>query len=333
MSPGEADERPGRVQWLLPALASGLALAVAASLLVGTTGPGLPGDAATRWLVLLEIRLPRVALGVLVGAALGVSGAALQGFLRNPLAEPGLLGATGGATLGAVLTIHSGLAGTFALALPLGGLAGAGLAVAAVLALVGPMGTASTLILAGVAVSALAGVLTALVMSLSGNPFAAVEMVLWSMGSLADKSMHHLALAAPLMLLGAGLLLRLGPVLEALGLGEAVASSLGFDTARAQLHLVAGVAAAVGAATAVAGALGFVGLVVPHLLRPLVGAGPARLLPASLLAGALLVTLADAGLRLLDPGGSVRLGVCTSLLGAPLFLWLVMRQRQGEVGR
>ncbi len=309
-------------------LACALAAAFAASLLIGPEGFSLPAAPEARQLILLEIRLPRAVLGALVGASLGISGAALQGYLRNPLAEPGLIGASGGATLGAVLAIHSGATAIAGLALPLGGLAGAALAVGLVVVLAGERGGPLTLILAGVAVSSLAAALTALVLNLSQNPFAAVEMVFWTMGSLADRSQVHVVLAAPFIIAGMALLLRLRPALDALTLGEAAALNLGFDPARSRLLLIAGTALTVGAATAIAGAIGFVGLVIPHLLRRLVAHRPGLLLTASGLGGAVLVLLADTGLRLVGGGQSLRLGVVTALVGAPFFFWLVIGLRR-----
>jgi iron complex transport system permease protein len=293
----------------------------------GPHGFGLPADSDARWLILRELRLPRAVFGALVGAGLGLAGAALQGYLRNPLAEPGLLGVSGGATLGAVLAIHSGLAGGFALALPVAGLAGAAMATLLVLLLAGRAGPA-TLVLAGVAVSGVTAAATQLALNLSANPFAAAEAVFWMMGSLADRSTTQLQLAAPLIVVGCLLLLRLARALDALTLGEDVAASLGVDLAAARRQLIAGVALAVGAATAVTGMIGFVGLVVPHLLRRSVGGSPRRLLGASALGGAALVLAADLLVRLLSPWIDVRIGVLTALLGAPFFLWLVLRLRE-----
>jgi iron complex transport system permease protein len=308
----------------IPLLTGLLALAFLASLLMGAAGFGFPGGKTAAWLIFTEIRLPRAILGALIGAALGLAGAALQGYLRNPLAEPGLLGVSGGASLGAVIAIHSGATATFALALPLGGLIGAGLATLAVLLLAGERSGPVTLILAGVAIASLTGALTTLALNLSPNPFAAVEMVFWMLGSLNDRSLVHVWIAAPLMLTGLAVLLTLGRDLDALALGEDTAASLGVDLARLRLKVVAGTALAVGAATAVAGTIGFVGLVVPHLLRPYVGAEPGRLLPASALGGAILV--------LLSPVGDLRLGVLTALIGAPFFFWLVVKTRAELAG-
>jgi iron complex transport system permease protein len=311
---------------LLAALAAGLALLVVLSLLVGPAGLGIPTGAP--WLILVEIRLPRAILAVLVGAALGTAGAALQGYLRNPLAEPGVIGISSGAGLGAVLAIHTGAAGLLALALPLGGLLGAALATALVLLLAGRHGGALTLILAGVAVASAATALMSLALSLAPNPFAAVEIVYWLLGSLADRSLTHVWLAGPFIVAGLALLLSLGTGLDALSLGEDGAANLGIDLGRLRLAVVAGTALAVGAATAIAGSIGFVGLVVPHLLRPLVGQQPSRLLPASLVGGAILVLGADLLVRVLTPGGELRLGVLTALIGTPLFLWLVVETRR-----
>lgn len=316
---------------LLAALAVAAFAAFAMSLLLGPDGFGLPADARAARLVLIEIRLPRALLGLLVGAALGLSGAALQGFLRNPLAEPGLLGVASGGALGAVLAVHSGAVAAFAFALPMGGLAGAALATLAVVLLAGARTAPVTLILAGVAVSSLAGALTSLVLNLSPNPFASVEMLYWIMGSLSDRSLQHVWIAAPLIVLGAALLLTTGRALDALTLGEEAAANLGVDLAQVRRRLVAGTALAVGAATSVSGTIGFVGLVVPHLLRPLAGHEPGRLLLPALLGGGIVVLLADVLVRLLSPAGDIKLGVATAVIGAPFFLWLVVATRR-ELG-
>lgn len=279
-------------------------------------------------LIMREIRLPRALLGLMVGATLGLSGAALQGYLRNPLAEPGLIGVSASASLGAVLAIYSGLTMLFPFALPLAALAGAMVAVIVVQALAGGRGSTLTIILAGVAVSSLAGAMTSLALNLSPNPFAALEIMFWMLGSLTDRSMTHVWLAAPFMLAGWAVLLTLGRALDALTLGSDTAASLGIDIRRVQRLAVLGTAASVGAATAVAGAIGFVGLVVPHLLRPLVGAPPSRLLPASALGGAAVVLAADILVRVIAPGKDLKLGVLTAIVGAPFFLWLVYRERR-----
>jgi iron complex transport system permease protein len=271
-------------------------------------------------------------LGLMIGATLGLSGAALQGYLRNPLAEPGLVGVSAGASLGAVLAIYTGLSAAFPPALPLMGLGGGLLAVLAVLGLSrgsGP-GGAAALILAGVAVTSLAGALTSLALNLSPNPFAALEIVFWMLGSLQDRSWLHVQLAAPFMLAGWAMLALLGRGLDALTLGEDAAAALGVRLSRLRLMAVLGTAASVGAATAVAGAIGFVGLVAPHLLRPLVGSRPSALLPAAALGGACLLLAADIATRLIAPADDLKLGVLTALVGAPFFLRLIAASRRGD---
>jgi iron complex transport system permease protein len=317
-----------------------LTLVVAAlftlSLLTGPAGfgPGeslralLTGQGEAVSLVMREIRLPRAILAVMVGASLGLSGAALQGYLRNPLAEPGLIGVSGSAALGAVIALQTGFAASFALALPTAALSGALIAVLLILALAGPRGGSLTLILAGIAISALAGALTSLVLNLSPNPFAVSETVFWMLGSLSDRSFWHVGVAAAVH--GT----RLGPA-DPDGAGPRRADAGGgrgglarYRLNRLRLMIVFGTASAVGAATAVAGAIGFVGLVVPHVLRPFLGARPALLLPASALGGAALVLAADIAVRLVLPDRDLKLGVLMAIVGAPLFLHLIYKTRR-----
>jgi len=286
------------------------------------------GDDGPMTLVMREIRLPRAILGVLVGGALGLAGAAMQGYLRNPLADPGLIGVSGSAALGAVLSIQTGLAATMVLALPMMALAGALVGVLLVLVLAGPRGSSLTLILAGIAISAFAGALTSLVLNLSPNPYAASEIIFWMMGSLADRSMIHVWIALPLIITGSLLLSTLSRGLDALTLGEDAAEAMGVNLTRLRLSLIFGTAAVVGASTAVAGAIGFVGLVVPHLLRPWVGARPGALLWASGLGGAAMILAADILVRVVLPESDLKLGVVTALVGAPLFLHLIYRTRR-----
>ena len=321
---------------LLAALALGVAVLFAISLLVGPAGIAparalaalIRGEGVAETLVMREIRLPRALLAVMIGASLGLAGAAMQGYLRNPLAEPGLIGVSGSAALGAVLALQTGLAAAFALALPLAALAGAVLAVGLILLLAGRTGGSITLILAGIAVSAMTGALTSLVLNLSPNPFAAAEIVFWMMGSLADRSMVHVWSALPFMLVGWALLATLGRGLDALTLGEDAAATMGVSLSRLRLMLIGGTACVVGAGTAVAGAIGFIGLVVPHILRPAVGARPSRLLAASALGGAAMLLAADIAVRLILPERDLKLGVLTALVGAPLFLHLIYRTRR-----
>lgn len=280
--------------------------------------------------VMREIRLPRALLAVMIGASLGLSGAAMQGYLRNPLAEPGLIGVSASSALGAVLAIQTGMAASLTLALPLSALSAALLSVTLVLLLAGPRGSSLTLILAGIALSALASALTSLVLNLSPNPFAAAEIVFWMLGALSDRSFEHVWIALPFMALGWVLLGTLGRSLDALTLGEDAAEAMGIRLSHVRLKLVIGTAACVGAATAVAGAIGFVGLVVPHVLRRFVGARPSSLLWASALGGAAMVLAADIAVRVLLPERDLKLGVLMALVGAPLFLHLIYKTR-GEI--
>jgi iron complex transport system permease protein len=305
-----------------------LALLLAAlavlSLFIGDGTLALPDG-----LILTQIRLPRTLLGLLVGGGLGLSGAVLQGVLRNPLADPGLLGITGAAGLGAVIAFYWGFAAHFAPALPIGGLLGAGFGAAFLLAFAGRAPSSPSLILAGVAVSAIAAALLALALTLAPNPFALAEITLWLMGGLADRSLWQVALAAVPILFGMVILLRLGPSLDALSLGEDTARSLGVPVHRTLLLAAAGTAFAVGAGAAVAGAIGFIGLVVPHLLRPWFGERPGGLLPAAPMVGAALLLAADMLVRLgplvLPLSAAPPVGVLTALLGAPFLVAIARR--------
>ena len=321
---------------LFGSLAALMLVMFVAALVIGPAGVGpveslralVLGDGGPMTLVMREIRLPRAILAVMIGAALGLAGAAMQGYLRNPLADPGLIGVSGSAALGAVISIQTGLAAVAMLALPLAALTGAVIGVLLVLTLAGPRGGALTLILAGIAISALAGAMTSLVLNLSPNPFAANEIVFWMMGSLADRSMTHVWIALPLILAGALLLASLTRGLDALTLGEDAAEAMGINLGRMRLMLIFGTAAVVGASTAVAGAIGFIGLVVPHILRGFVGARPGRLLWASAMGGAVMLLAADIAVRVILPTRDLKLGVLTALVGAPLFLHLIYRTRR-----
>ncbi|EKF43466.1 transport system permease [Nitratireductor indicus C115] len=286
------------------------------------------GGSEAASIIMREIRLPRALLGVAIGFSLGISGAVLQGFLRNPLAEPGIIGVSSTAALGAVAIFYSGLAGSSLYALPAGALIGALIAVLILLALAARQGSTLTLILAGVALSSLSGALTSLVLNLSPNPFAAYEIIFWLLGSLKDRSMEHVALALPLMALGWILIAFSARAIDALSLGEEAAASMGIHMGRARLLIVVGVALCVGAATAVVGTIGFIGLVVPHLIRPLTDRLPSSLLLPAGLGGAALLLAADIAARLILAAGELNVGVLTALIGAPFFLWLVTRARR-----
>jgi iron complex transport system permease protein len=302
------------------------------SVLVGTTGASLSDifttigqhDSEISSLIIREIRLPRAILGLLIGATLGLAGATLQGYLRNPLAEPGVIGVSTAAALGAVLAIYTGLSLVAPLALPLMAIGGSLIVVLLLQTLAGA-GSVLTLILAGVAISSLCGALTSLALNLSDNPFASLEIVFWLLGSITDRSMSHVWLAAPFILTGWLLLIASARALDALSLGEEVALSLGVNVKQTRLLVVSGTAISVGACTAVSGVIGFIGLVVPHLLRPLVGHHPSRLLLASALAGASLLLCADILVRIVNSSTELKLGVVTALIGGPFFLFLIFR--------
>jgi iron complex transport system permease protein len=311
-------------------LAAALILAVPLSLLAGRVWID-PFAHATRnaALIVLDLRLPRAALALVVGAGLGSAGAAMQGYLRNPLADPGLFGIAPGAALGAVLSFWTGYAASVWL-LPVFALVGAGGAMALLAVIAGREGGVALFTMAGLMISSLAGALTSLAISLSPTPFAMSEIVTWLMGALADRSWREVEVAAPLTLAGIAVLLAAARSLDALTLGEAAARSLGVNPRRLQALMIVGVGLTVGASVAVAGVIGFVGLMVPHLVRPLTDRRPSSLLAPSALAGALLLLVADCLCRVLPlAGGEVRLGIALALLGAPFFLALLLRMRRG----
>ena len=311
------------------ALAAALLIAMLASLMAGRTwipvAEWLSGD--LRSMIVMELRLPRACLGALVGAALGMAGAAMQGYLRNPLADPGLFGISSSAALGAVTSLYFGYA-VSAILLPIFALVGAGLGMTALALLAGRSGSLILFTLAGIILSSLTGSLTSLLISLAPTPFATSEIVTWLMGALMDRSWDDVKLAAPLMAAGMLLLLAAGRNLDALTLGESTARSLGVNMVRLQWTIVAGVGLCVGSSVAVAGIIGFVGLVVPHLVRPLVGHQPSALLVPSALAGALLVVFADGFVRLLPSTSELRLGIAMAVLGAPFFMFLLFKMRR-----
>lgn len=321
---------------LLPALIASALLAALASLALGAVplsaarilavlGGG--GDDVAR-AILLDLRLPRMLLGLIVGAMLGLAGAALQGYLRNPLAEPSVLGASNCAALGAVGALYFGLAQAHPLALPALAIMTGLIGIGALFLLAGPAESPLTLILAGIAIATLAGAGISLSLNLSPNPFAAMEIMSWLMGSLENRAYGHVWIALPCVAVGAALLLGDGRTLDALTLGEDGAQALGIDLRRARIRLMLGVAIGVGGAVAVSGAIGFVGLIVPHLVRPLTDRSPSAILLPSMLGGAVLLTLADIGVRLIPTSSELKLGVLTALLGVPVFLMHLMRERR-----
>ncbi len=288
----------------------------------------LQGIQSREAMIVGEVRLPRTLLALAVGACLGMSGAALQGLLRNPLADPSLVGASQGAALGAAAVFYFGLfASAGSLAVALAGLVGAMLALLLMLGLSGS-GRPALMIMAGLAIATVSSALLAVVLNFAPNPYAMQELVFWLLGSVSERGLDSLYILGPSLLLGGGLVWQQRHLLAALSLGDKVAQSMGLNVVAGSRLTVLGTAVMVGAAVSVAGNIGFVGLLIPHLLRPLVSYRPDRLLVSSALAGAMLVCIADMLVRLLPPGQELKLGVLTSLLGAPLFVWLVWKERR-----
>lgn len=320
------------------AVISGLILAVAIlaalSLTAGRVWVPLEawGGEDPRWIIILELRIPRTLLAIVVGAALGMSGAALQGYTRNPLADPGVLGVSSMAALGAVVSLYVGfylpaLAG-IAWLMPLCAMAGGLIGVGVLIGLTGQASGTVTFVLAGVVLNIVAGAGVSLALNLAPNPWAVNEIVNWLMGSLTDRSQAELQMATPFVAAGLVLLVLTGRALDALTLGETGARSLGISLARTRLLLALGVGLAAGASVAVTGVIGFVGLVTPHLLRPFLGPRPAGLLLPSALGGAVIVLAGDVLVRLIPSAAEVRLGVAMAALGGPFFLALLLIQRR-----
>lgn len=282
-------------------------------------------DTANGWII-AELRLPRAILGCSIGAVLGLSGAVLQGYLRNPLADPTVVGVSSSAALGGVSAIFLGLT-SFPLGLFGCAMIGGALAMILLVLMTGRSGGPLGFILAGMVLSTLAGSLTAFLISIAPNPFAASEIIAWLMGALTDRGMEDVKHALPFMIIGSAILLGTGRGLDALTLGEDAARTLGFSTTRERWAIVAGVGLAVGASVAVSGVVGFVGLIVPHFMRSSVGERPSALLVPSALGGAILTLLADSLVRLTPGPGEVRLGIAMAILGAPFFFLLLTRIR------
>ena len=320
-----------RPRWFIPLLLAIVVLLALVSIAVGKVNLGWDvwskQDEVSR-AILIQLRLPRTILAVLIGGALGLAGAALQGYLRNPLADSGTLGISAMAALGAVLSIFFGIAGLNPFVLPICGVLGGLLGMVILFLLSGMAASALTLILSGVILSSLAVAGISLALSLSPSPWAAGEIIRWLLGALTDRSLDDVTLAGPLIAIGAVATLSCGRALDALTLGEVGARSLGIDLNRAQWQLAFGVGLIVGAGVAVTGIVGFVGLVVPHLLRPILGARPSTLLIPSAIGGAALVLGGDIIVRLLPGGTELQLGVVMSLIGAPFFFAMLHSMRR-----
>lgn len=291
--------------------------------LAASLGTGSVGDQIVLW----EIRMPRALAAFTVGAALGFSGAALQGLLRNPLAEPGILGVSSAAALGATLTLFYGLAAVHPLAVPVAAIIGA---VSATFVLsIAAIYTASvtTLILIGVGISSFAGALMALLLNLAPNPFSLSDLISWSLGSVANKSLNELILIAPFLAIGSAMVVSVQRGLSALTLGEEAAAGIGVDLKQTRFFIVIGTGLVTGAAVSIAGAIGFIGIVAPHVIRPLVSHQPDRLLLPSALFGGIMLVVTDIVIRLIPTPAELRLGVVAALIGAPAFIWIAYQRR------
>lgn len=327
-----------RERFLLPGLIAASLLAIIAACFLGSTslpvgrllGALFGGADAGDRLVVWQIRLPRALAAYIVGAALGISGAALQGLLRNPLAEPGVLGVSASASLMATFSLYYGIASITPWALPIAAIIGALSATAVITLAALRTQSVVTLILIGVGLSSFAGAAMSLLMNLAPNPFSLSDMINWMLGSVANRSFDEIMLAGPFILAGALILFTTRRGLSALTLGEEAASGIGLDLQRQRILTVVGAGLATGGAVALAGAIGFVGIVAPHIIRPLVGHDPARsLLPSALLSGLILV-LADIFIRLVPTNSELKLGVVAALIGAPAFVWIAMQRRAGH---
>ncbi len=299
---------------------AGLSPREAFSALVSGDGPA--------GIIVRDIRLPRTLLAALIGATLGLSGAALQGLLRNPLAEPALFGAPQAAAAAASFMIAFGFVSATSLAVPLAGIAGALVSIGGLVLIAGSRASLTVILLAGLALASFAGAVTALILNLAPNPFIALEVAFWLLGSLEDRSSDHLFIAVPFMVASWIVLFANARAFRALTLGEDAAASLGVDLVRTRLMVVVGVALGVGAAVAVAGSIGFVGLVAPHLVRRAVGSDPARVMLPGALVGAALLLAADIAVRTIPAAIELKVGVVTALIGVPFFLSMIFGERR-----
>jgi len=323
--------------WLVFGLALACLLALFSACLLGSIplpaervfaaflGGAEAGDQQVVW----SIRLPRALAALLVGAALGLSGASLQGLLRNPLAEPGVLGVSVTASLMATFSLYYGLVAINPWILPLAAILGA-LAATALLAFAAILArSVVTLILIGVGLSSFSGALMSVLINLAPNPFSLSDMMNWMLGSVANRSFDEIVLTLPFLATGSAILFATGRGLSALTPGEEAASGVGLNLRNQRILIVLGAGLTTGASVALAGVIGFVGIVAPHLVRPFVGHDPARsLIPSALLAGLILV-IADIGVRIIPTNNELKLGVIAALIGAPIFVWIAMQRRAG----
>jgi iron complex transport system permease protein len=294
---------------------------------VPAVAKALVSDQGVVSIIVRDVRLPRTLLATLIGATFGIAGAALQGLLRNPLAEPSLFGAPQAAAAAAAGVMAFGLTSPISLAVPLSGIAGALLSVGALVAIAGRRASLTVTLLAGLALASLAGAAIALILNLAPNPYIALEIAFWLLGSLRDRSMIHVWLAAPFMIASWIILAANARAFRALTLGEDAAQSLGIDVTRTRILVVIGVALGVGSAVSIAGAISFVGLVAPHLVRRFYGSDPARILLPSALSGAALLLASDIAVRLIPAVLEIKIGVVTALIGVPFFLAMIFKER------
>ena len=285
------------------------------------------GDEATSHsLIFWEIRLPRSLLAVLAGATLGLAGAVMQGYMRNPLASPGLLGNASGAALFSVVLLYFGVRSVYLL--PLAGMLGSFVALVLVLLMAGSNASITVLILAGVAINTVCASAMALLLNLAPSPWAVRDLYLWMQGSLSNASLTDLSIIIIPLMIGWFLLLKNSKALDVLTFGEDTAKSLGVDVSQLRIYIVIGLSLTIGAVIPVTGIIGFIGLVVPHILRPFTGYLPSRLLIPSALAGGTLLVIADILVRLLSTGQELRIGVLTSIVGGPFFIALIIKHRK-----
>jgi iron complex transport system permease protein len=284
-------------------------------------GHGDPEVAA----ILLEIRLPRIMAALVAGLALGASGAAMQGLLRNPLAEPGTMGVSASAALFATGTVYFGLAESGRWVMPVAAVVGALLATALVAATAIRLRGVGSMILTGVALSALCGAVMALFINLAPNPFSLSDLINWTAGSVANRDWLEISIAMPVVAAGLVVIFSLRRALTAMLFGEDLAFSLGVDLSRMRLLAVLGTGLCVGGAVAIAGMIGFVGLIAPHLARAALGHDAGRLLLPSALIAAMILVLSDLLIRVTPWGPDLHLGTLTALIGAPLFAIIAMR--------
>ncbi len=287
----------------------------------------------TAALILFEIRMPRIAAALLAGWALGLAGAAMQGLLRNPLAEPGTMGVSASAALAATMVVYLGIAGAAGWAMPLASAAGAMAATVLVGALALRQASTATLLLAGIALSALAGALMGMLVNLAPNPFSLSDLINWTAGSVANRDWNHVLYALPLIGAGSIALLPARSALSALLFGDEVAHSVGVDLVRTRLLVIAGTGLLTGGAVAIAGMIGFVGLIAPHFARMAVGHDAGKLLLPSAIIAALMLMWADMAIRFISWGPEWHLGTLTALIGAPLFAFIALKTQGGRVER